>query len=133
MAWLLDTNILIAITKANPAVRLYLQRHADHEILLSSVVLAEIEHGIAKSTKREYNRRIFEEISKTFKIIPFSVQAARHYGELRTYLEKRGIPIGSNDTFIAAEALAQGATLVTDNVREFSRVPGLLVENWLRD
>jgi len=133
MAWLLDTNILIAITKANPAVRLHLERHADHDILLSSIALAEIEYGIAKSTKHEYNRRVFEEISKTFKIIPFSVQATRHYGELRTYLEKRGIPIGSNDTFIAAEALAQGATLVTDNTREFSRVPGLLLENWLRD
>jgi len=97
------------------------------------VVLSEIEYGIAKSTKREYNRQVFEEISKTFKVLPFSVQAARHYGKLRTYLESRGTPIGSNDTLIAAEALAQGAILVTDNMREFSRIPGLLVENWLRD
>jgi len=133
MAWLLDTNILIAITKANPAVRQHLERHAEHDILLSSVVLAEIEYGIAKSAKREYNRWVFEEISTTFKIIPFSVQAARHYGELRIHLEKKGTPIGNNDLLIAAEALAQGVTLVTDNVREFSRVPGLLIENWLRD
>jgi len=133
MAYLLDTNVLIAITKANPAVRLRLEHHADHEILLSSIVLAEIEYGIAKSTKREYNRQVFAELSRTFKIVTFSPQAAQHYGELRVYLEKRGTPIGSNDTLIAAEALAQGATLVTDNTREFSRVPGLLLENWLRD
>jgi len=133
MAYLLDTNILIAITKANPLVRFRLEQHADHEILLSLIVLAEIEYGIAKSTKREYNRHVFVELSKAFKIVTFSPQAARHYGELRTYLEKRGAPIGSNDALIAAEALAQGATLVTDNTREFSRVPGLLLENWLRD
>jgi len=133
MVYLLDSNILIATSKAHPAVRRRLEQHADHDILLSSVVLAEIEYGIAKSAKREYNRQVFEEISKTFKTIPFSPQAARHYGTLRTELERRGTPIGSNDTLIAAEALAQGAILVTDNVREFSRVPGLVVENWLRD
>jgi len=135
MVYLPDTNILIAITKANLAVRTRLAQHADHTILLSSVVLAEIEFGIAKSasTKREYNRRVFEELSKTFKIVPFSPQAARHYGELRAFLEKQGTPISSNDTMIAAEALAQGATLITDNLREFSRVPGLRVENWLRE
>jgi len=135
LTYLPDTNILIAITKSNPAVRRHLEWHADHEILLSSVVLAEIEYGIAKSaaTKRKNNRQVFEELSKTFTIIPFSPQAAQHYGELRVFLEKQGTPIGPNDTLIAAEALAQSATLVTDNMQEFSRVPGLLLENWLRN
>jgi len=133
MVYLLDTNILIALSKAYPAVRRRLEQHADHAILLSSVVLAEIEYGVAKSAKREYNRQVFEEISKTFTVVPFSPQAARCYGTLRTELERKGTPIGPNDALIAAEALAQGATLVTDNVREFSRVPGLLLENWLRD
>jgi len=133
MSWLLDTNVLIAITKASPAVRRRLEQHADHEILLSSVVLAEIEYGIAKSAKQAYNRQVFEEITKTFTVVTFNPQAARHYGALRAYLEKKGMPIGSNDALIAADALAQNAILVTDNIREFSRVPGLRVENWLGD
>jgi len=133
MVLLLDTNIFIAASKAHPQVLARLKQHMLEELLLSSVVWAELEFGIAKSTHPEHNRRVFESIARHLQMLPFSQQAARHYGELRAHLEKRGMSIGSNNTLIAAEALAQGATLVTDNVREFSRVPGLRVENWLRD
>jgi len=133
MFWMLDTNILIAASKSHPAVLSRLKNRCIGDLLLSSVVWAEIKYGIAKSTRRAYNQQVFDSIVSHLKIIPFSLTAAQHYGELRVYLEKRGTPIGSNDTLIAAEALAQGATLVTDNTREFSRVPGLLLENWLRD
>jgi len=133
MKLLLDTNILIAASKANPAVLARLRGYTVGDLLLSSVVWAEIEFGISKSTKIEHNRRVFESIARNLKIVPFNPQAARHYGEIRVEIERRGTPIGSNDCLIAAEALAQGAILVTDNVREFSRVPGLLLENWLRD
>jgi len=132
MPWLLDTNVLIAVTKANPAVRYRLGQHLDHDILLSSIVLAEIEYGIPKSAKREHNRQVFEEISRTFKLVSFGSRASRHCGEIRASIEKQGTPIGQNDLFIAAEALAQDAILVTDNIREFSRVEGLRLENWLR-
>jgi len=133
MLWLLDTNIFIAASKAHPLVLSHLKQRAVDELLLSSVVLAELEFGVFKSARPEHNRRVFESITKHLQLVPFGQKAAQHYGELRAYLEKKGMPIGSNDALIAAEALAQNATLVTDNVREFSRVPGLRVENWLRD
>ena len=68
----------------------------------------------------------------TLEVLPFDAPADIHYGELRTKLEKRGTPIGANDMLIAAHALALGYTLVTDNVREFGRVDGLVIENWVR-
>jgi len=133
MFLLLDTNIFIAASKAHPVVLSRLKQHTVDELLLSSIVCAELEFGIAKSARPEHNRRVFESITQHLQRLSFSPKAARHYGELCAFLEKKGMPIGSNDALIAAEALAQGATLVTDNVREFSRVPGLVVENWLRD
>lgn len=132
MPWLLDTNILIAISKRDPAVLPNLQRRKAHDLVLSSVVLAEIEYGIAKSARREHNRQVFDAILRNFTVSPFDAQASRHYGEVRAGLERRGRPIGPNDLMIAAHALALDATLVTDNVRELSRVDGLRVENWLR-
>jgi len=133
MLFLLDTNIFVAASKAHPVVLARLQQHRLDEMLLSSLVWAELEFGIAKSARPAHNRRVFESITRHLPMVPFSQKAARHYGGLRAHLEKNGTPIGANDTLIAAEALARDATLVTDNVREFSRVPGLRLENWLRD
>jgi len=132
MFWLLDTNILIAASKAHPAVLAHLKKHTLGELLLSSVVWAELEFGIAKSARQAHNRQVFDAIARHLKMLPFSPQAARHYGQIRTDLERAGTPIGPNDMLIAAEALAQDATLVTDNIREFSRIKGLRLENWLR-
>jgi len=132
MVYLLDTNILIAASKANRVVLSCLQKHTIGELLLSSVVWAEIEFGISKSTRQEHNRQVFDSIAQHLKMVAFSPRAARRYGELRTVLEREGTLIGANDMLIAAEALAQDATLVTDNLREFSRVKGLRLENWLR-
>jgi len=132
MRLLLDTNIFIAASKGHSVVLSRLQQHTVEELLLSSVVWAELEFGIFRSARPEHNRRVFESIVKHLRMVPFDKKAARCYGELRAFLEKQGTPIGPNDTLIAAEALAQRATLITDNLREFSRVPGLRVENWLR-
>jgi len=130
---LLDTHIFIAASKAHPEVLSRLKQHTVDEWLLSSIVWAELEFGIAKSARPEHNRRVFESITRHLQRLSFNPKAARHYGELRAWLDKKGMPIGSNDALIASEALAQGATLVTDHVRAFSRVPGLLLENGLRD
>lgn len=132
MLWLLDTNIVIAISKRAPTLLPWLERHAARDVVLSAVVLAEIEYGIAKSARREHNRRVFDAIVHGFEVVPFDGDAAHHYGEVRAALEQRGQPIGPNDLMIAAHALALDATLVTDNTREFSRVEGLRLENWLR-
>ncbi|UJB63681.1 type II toxin-antitoxin system VapC family toxin [Acidovorax sp. YS12] len=132
MPWLFDTNILIAISKRHPALLSRLERIDSSAVMLSSVVLAEIEYGIAKSARKQTNRLVFDAIIETFTVHRFDEAAAREFGALRAHLETQGQVIGPYDMMIAAQALALGATLVTDNEREFRRVPGLAVENWLR-
>lgn len=132
MRYLLDTNMVIALSKGIPAVAARLENCAATDIALSPIVLYEIEYGIAKSKRQEHNRRIFDAIMAGFEVVPFDAAAARHYGSLRAELESTGKVMGPNDMLIAAHALALGSVLVTDNVREFSRIDGLLVENWLR-
>lgn len=131
MRYLLDTNILIALTKKRPGLAERLGQVPARMILLSSVVLAEIEYGIAKSTRKEHNRTIFERLLQGFQVTSFDEAAAGHYGPIRAALERRGELIGPYDLMIAAQARAENAVLVTDNVHEFKRVEGLVVENWL--
>lgn len=131
MRYLLDTNILIAMSKERPGLAERLARHPATSILLSSVVVAEIEYGIAKSVRREHNRRVFETLQAGFPVVDFDAEAARVYGPIRAELERQGNLIGPYDLMIAAHALALNAVLVTDNVGEFSRVAGLVMENWL--
>lgn len=134
MRYLLDTNILIALSKPMPdsPLLLWLRRCPASDLVLSSVVLAEIEYGIAKSTRQAHNRQVFDTIVQGFRIEAFDQTASRCYGPLRAELERRGQLIGPNDLMIAAHALALDLTLVTDNTGEFSRVAGLRLENWLR-
>ena len=129
--YLLDTNILIALTKKRTGLAERLAIVPAKRVLLSAVVLAEIEYGIAKSTRREHNRTIFERLLRGFQVVPFDEAAAGHYGPIRAALEQRGELIGPYDLMIAAQARAGNAVLVTDNVDEFQRVEGLIVENWL--
>ncbi len=131
MRYLLDTNILIAVSKNRPGLAGRLRGMPASALLLSSVVLAEIEYGIVKSKKPELNRQVYDALLRSFELVGFGTAAARHYGVLRVALEKRGRVIGPNDMMIAAQALSADAVLVTDNVAEFSRVGGLSVENWL--
>jgi tRNA(fMet)-specific endonuclease VapC len=129
--YLLDTNILIAVSKNRPGLAERLRLLPSSAILLSSVVLAEIEYGIVKSAKPELNRQLYDAMLRGFELVEFGASAAKRYGMLRVELERRGQVIGPNDLMIAAQALATDAVLVTDNVGEFSRVGGLEVENWL--
>lgn len=131
MPYLLDTNILIALSKERPGVSERLAGIPASDVLLSSVVVAEIEYGIAKSARREHNRRVFDALLEGFRVVPFDHAAAREYGPIRADLERQGRVIGPYDLMIAAHALALGALLVTDNAGEFARVVGLRMENWL--
>ena len=131
MRHLLDTNTLIAMTKEHPGVLERLTNIPASAILLSSVVVAEIEYGIAKSTRQEHNRRVFDKLLDGFQVVPFDAIAARLYGPIRARLERQGRLIGPYDLMIAAHARALDAVLVTDNVGEFTRVDDLAVENWL--
>jgi tRNA(fMet)-specific endonuclease VapC len=128
---LLDTNICIYIINAKPpAVLARFQHYQLGEIGICSVVAAELAYGVAKS-KSARNRQALEMFLAPLSILPFDSNAIWVYGELRADLERRGCPIGSLDTMIAAHALSLHATLVTNNQREFAKVPGLILDNWV--
>ena len=128
---LLDTNICIYIINAKPAAVLERFKHYRlGEIGLCSVVAAELAFGVAKSGSAR-NRQALEMFLAPLTILPFDERASWAYGDLRAELERRGTPIGSLDTMIAAHALSLQATLITNNTREFAQVPGLQVDNWV--
>ena len=129
---LLDTNICIHVINARPqAVLERFRQYRMGEIGLCSVVAAELAYGVSKSGSAR-NRQALEMFLAPLEILPFDDAAVWAYGDLRAELERKGTPIGALDTIIAAHALSQQSTLVTNNTREFARVPGLSVENWVR-
>ena len=131
MRYLLDTNIVIAAMKGNAAVGARRETTSLEALVLSTVVLGELEFGAEKSAHSGRNRARLAELAERLPLAVVDAETSRRYGRIRAELEQAGTPIGANDTWIAAQALALDATLVTDNIREFSRVSGLSVENWL--
>jgi len=128
---LLDTNICIYIINTKPPeVLARFHQYRLGEIGLSSVVAAELAYGVAKSGS-ERNRRALQMFLAPLEMMPFDEKAVWAYGDLRAELERRGESIGSLDTMIAAHALSLNAVLVTNNTREFSRVKGLQLEDWV--
>lgn len=128
---LLDTNICIYIINAKPpAVLERFRQYRMGDIGLCSVVAAELAFGVAKSDSAR-NRQALEMFLAPLIILPFDTAAVWVYGDLRADLERRGTRIGSLDTMIAAHALSQQALLITNNTREFSKVPGLQLDNWV--
>ena len=128
---LLDTHICIYIINAKPpGVLARFQQYRLGDIGLCSVVAAELAFGVAKSGSAR-NRQALEMFLAPLTILPFDAPAVWAYGDLRGDLERRGTPIGSLDTMIAAHALSQQAMLVTNNTREFAKVPGLQLDNWV--
>jgi tRNA(fMet)-specific endonuclease VapC len=93
--------------------------------------LSELFHGAEKSAKVSQNLAVVEEFASLLEVLPYSAKASLHYGAIRAVLERTGRPIGVNDLHIAAHARSEGLTLVTDNLAEYERVPGLLTENWM--
>ena len=129
---LLDTNICIHLINARPRAVLERFRHYRMgEIGVCSVVAGELAYGVAKSGSAR-NRQALEMFLAPLEILPFDEAALWVYGDLRAELERKGTPIGALDTMIAAHALSQQSTLVTNNTREFDRVPGLTLENWVQ-
>ena len=133
--YLLDTNILSDLLK-NPQGKVAgkissLPAGQRDSIATSIVVAAELRYGAAKSGSSILAARV-DQLLDAIEILQLEAEADRHYGQIRAELEKAGTPIGGNDLLIAAQALTINAVLVTDNVREFKRVKGLMVENWLR-
>ncbi len=131
LRYLLDTNIIIYVIKQRPlSVLSTFNMHAGR-MAMSAISLAELIHGAEKSMAPARNLAVVEDFASRLEVLPYGSEAAYHYGAIRAALEKLGQPIGVNDLHIAAQARAKGLTLVTHNMREFERVPGLYCESWV--
>ena len=131
--FMLDTNACIHLINRGPQVEMLAGRIGQYgrdQVLVSSITVAELEFGIAKSSRGEQNRIRFDLFLAQFEIAPFDGRAASFYGPLRVSLQAIGKSIGPLDTLIAAHSLALATSLVTHNTREFERVPGLCIEDW---
>ena len=132
MKVMLDTNTCIALIRQKPLQ--VLKRFSAYkvgEVGISWVTLAELEFGVAKSQQLEKNQEALDEFLLPLEIASFDRDTARVYGRIRATLEKKGTPIGSLDTMIGAHAVSLGVTLATNNIREFSRIKGLTIVDWL--
>ena len=129
--YLLDTNICIYIAKHNPpAVRQHFILHPREHLAMSVITLGELRHGAEKSQSRGKAVKVLSKLIEVIQILKIPVETGVCYGQIRAVLEKQGQIIGNNDLWIAAHALASGLILVTNNVREFSRVENLNIEDW---
>ncbi|MCL2110861.1 MAG: type II toxin-antitoxin system VapC family toxin [Clostridiales bacterium] len=130
MKYMLDTNVCIFILKRDSAVLSAFAAKRDKGAAISAITLAELEFGVCNSGAVEKNRTALLSFLPNVEILPFDGTAAACYGEICSALRKKGRPIGTMDTLIAAHAKAAKLTVVTANTREFERVDGLLVEDW---
>jgi tRNA(fMet)-specific endonuclease VapC len=131
MLFMLDTNICIYTIKNRPAeVIQKVKEFSPSDLVISAITVCELEYGASKSTNPEKNRQTLVKFLAPFEICPFNEQAASHYGDIRAHLERSGNLIGAMDLLIAAHARSLSLTLVTNNLNEFERVPGLSTVNW---
>lgn len=132
MNYLLDTNICIYIIKKNPqSVFNRLLEIPPDQLSVSAISVAELEYGVRKSSQPEKNQLALKNFLKPLSVLSFDFNATIEYGMIRSNLEKKGIPIGPLDLLIAAHAKSLNYTLVTNNEKEFSRIEGLKIENWV--
>ena len=128
---LIDTNICIyLINGSSKNLQQKIESFHPYEIAVSAISVAELEYGASKSQHVGLNRTTLHKFLSAFEILPFDDRDAESFGIIRAHLEKMGTPIGAYDMQIAAQGIARGIIVVTNNVREFERVPSLHVENW---
>jgi tRNA(fMet)-specific endonuclease VapC len=131
MIYMLDTNICIYTMKQKPEKVLQrFKQELNSGICISSITLAELEYGMKRSSDPARNEQALLRFLAPLSVLPFGSAAASVYGEIRADLQSKGTPIGPLDMLIAGHAKAEELVLVTNNVREFERVPGLEIENW---
>lgn len=132
MAYLLDTNICIYfLNRSSENIITRMKNLSPTDIKLSSITVAELFFGAEKSKTKNKNLAIVEAFTRHFEQIPFDERCCRNYAEIRASLQKKGIPIGPMDMLIASISLTHNLILVTNNVKEFKRVKGLNIENWI--
>ena len=133
MRYLLDTNTCIYVIKRSPPqVYKRLRKLRIGEVGISAITFCELQFGVTNSSKPEENQLALTEFLAPLEVLDFPSAAAITFGEIRSRLKRAGTPIGSYDLLIAAHALEQGLTLVTNNLKEFKRVRGLELENWMQ-
>jgi tRNA(fMet)-specific endonuclease VapC len=131
LRYMLDTNICIYVIKNRPAqLRQRFNQLAD-QLCVSVITLAELIYGAEKSARVQQNLEVVEQFRGRLEVLPFMERAANHYGQLWAELDRAGQRIGIHDMMIGSHARSEGLTVVTNNVREFQRMPGLHFENWL--
>lgn len=131
LKYMLDTNIAIYIIKRRPQSLLDAFNQRAGQLCISSITLAELHHGVEKSEQVSRNLAVLEDFVSRLEVLPYPAEAAGHYGDIRADLERKGQVIGVNDLHIAGHARSEGLVIVTNNEKEFARVAGLRVENWL--
>lgn len=132
MMYMLDTNICIYAIKNKPeGVLEKIHTNMGAGLCISAITLAELEHGVAASAYPEKNAVSLLQFLSIMTILPFEDKAAAEYGTICATLRKKGTPIGTMDMLIAAHAKSEGVILVTNNMKEFKRVEGLKLENWI--
>ncbi len=132
MKFMLDTNICIYIIKRKPLnVIKHFSQIEISQIGISSITLSELFYGVSKSSEPQKNQMALMQFIAPLEILPYDDEAAQYYGSLRTYLERQGSPIGSLDMLIAAHALSIACILITNNEKEFIRIPNLKIDNWV--
>ena len=133
MNYLLDTNIcVLLIRQKSPQVLTKLTGHPITDIGISAITVGELLYGVQKSSRPAQNQQALDQFLLPLTIIPFDENDAVAYGQIRTNLETQGLPIGALDTLIAAQVVQYNLILVTNNVREFARIPGLAIEDWTK-
>ena len=131
LKFMLDTNSVIYVIKRRPIEVLATFNKHVRQMCISSITLAELLHGVEKSTQPEHNLRQVEDFVSRLDVLEYTSKAAAHYGDIRANLEKQGKSIGVNDLHIAGHARSEGLILVTNNIKEFERVEALRFENWV--
>ena len=131
LKYMLDTNIVIYVLKRRPVELLEVFNCHAVQMCVSSITLAELLHGVEKSSMPDHNLLQVEDFISRVEVLPYGAKAASHYGEIRASLEKKGTPIGVNDLHIAGNARSESLTLVSNNIREFERVESLRLANWI--
>ncbi|MFM2172253.1 MAG: hypothetical protein RLZZ54_180 [Cyanobacteriota bacterium] len=130
LSYLLDTNIYIDVIKRRPEALLdRFNENASH-LAISAITLGELLHGAEKCSQPQRTLSVVEDFCSRLDVLDYGAKAAQHYGQILSALKRRRTPIGVNDLHIAAQARSEGLTLVSNNLREFERVDGLLYENW---
>lgn len=131
LKYMLDTNICIYVIKRRPVEVLKTFNKYAGLMCISSITYAELCHGVEKSARPEQNRQAVEDFVSRLAILQYGEKAAQHYGEIRAELEAKGETIGVNDLHISAHCRSESMVLISNNLREFQRVKGLRLDNWV--